>query len=135
MNLSKNALSEKIFESLRDRIVHMEYPPGTALSEKDLCEEFGVSRTPLREAIRRLEDMKLVNALPRYGTYVTPLDIHEIRCAFEVKIKLEGLSGALAAKRITPDKLDAIQKLIESAEAIPEEDGSRKNHPGGCRLS
>ena len=85
MNLSKNALSEKIFESLRDRIVHMEYPPGTALSEKDLCEEFGVSRTPLREAIRRLEDMKLVNALPRYGTYVTPLDIHEIRCAFEVK--------------------------------------------------
>ena len=129
MNLSKNALSEKIFESLRDRIVHMEYPPGTALSEKDLCEEFGVSRTPLREAIRRLEDMKLVNALPRYGTYVTPLDIHEIRCAFEVKIKLEGLSGALAAKRITPDKLDAIQKLIESAEAIPEEDGSRKIIP------
>ena len=111
MNLQKSSLSHKIFNTLRDKIVFMEYPPGMNLSEKDLCKTFKVSRTPLREAFRRLEDMKLVTVIPRYGTYVSQIDINEIRCAFEVKIKLEGLAGAVAAKRITADKLEELQTL------------------------
>jgi DNA-binding GntR family transcriptional regulator len=100
----------------------MEYPPGMPISEKDLCEEFKVSRTPLREAIRKLEDMELVTVIPRYGTYVSPIDINEIRCAFEVKIKLEGLAGALAARRITRDKLEELRKLIEKADRLSNEE-------------
>jgi DNA-binding GntR family transcriptional regulator len=49
-----------IFETIRDRIVFGQYPPGMSLSEKDLCREFNVSRTPLREAIQKLVDLKLV---------------------------------------------------------------------------
>ncbi len=116
MNFQKDPLHSKIFETLRDRIVYIEYPPGMSLSEKELCEEFKVSRTPLREAIRKLEDMKLVTAIPRYGTYVSPIDIDEIRCAFEVKIKLEGLAGELAARRITGNKLKEISALIKEAD-------------------
>jgi DNA-binding GntR family transcriptional regulator len=96
------------------------------LSEKDLCKTFKVSRTPLREAFRRLEDMKLVTVIPRYGTYVSQIDINEIRCAFEVKIKLEGLAGSVAAKRITADKLEELQAVIKNAEGLLKENGQRK---------
>lgn len=118
MNYKKRSLHNKIFETIRDRIVYMEYPPEMAISEKDLCEEFKVSRTPLREAIRKLEDMKLVTVIPRYGSYVSPIDINEIRCAFEVKIELEGLAGALAARRITGDKLQELRGLIKKADRL-----------------
>ena len=126
INPEKSSLSHKIFNTLREKIVFMEYPPGVNLSEKDLCKTFKVSRTPLREAFRRLEDMKLVTVIPRYGTYVSQIDINEIRCAFEVKIKLEGLAGAVAAKRITADKLEELQTLIKNAEALLKENGHRK---------
>jgi DNA-binding GntR family transcriptional regulator len=96
-----------------------------SISEKDLCKSFKVSRTPLREAIRSLEDMKLVTVIPRYGSYVSPIDINEIRCAFEVKIKLEGLAGEVAAKRITNDKLKELHALIEKAEPLLKEDAQR----------
>jgi len=116
MHYNKKMLHEDIFKVLRDRIVYMEYPPGKPLLEKELCEEFKVSRTPIREAIKKLEEMKLVNVIPRFGTYVAPVDINEIRSAFEVKIKLESLAGEIAAKRITKDKLKELKTLIEEAD-------------------
>lgn len=104
-----------IFETLRDRIVYLEYPPDMQLSEKELCEEFNVSRTPLREAVRKLEEMKLVTVIPRFGTIVAPVDIEEVRHAFEIKISLEGLAGALAAKRIISSDLAELEALIRRA--------------------
>jgi DNA-binding GntR family transcriptional regulator len=97
------------------------------LSEKSLCQEFHVSRTPLREAIQKLVDLKLVNVIPRYGTNVTPIDIQEIRSAFEVKIKLEGLAGELAARRIASDQLAKLDKLINEA-AQGERMGKDRRH-------
>jgi GntR family transcriptional regulator, rspAB operon transcriptional repressor len=125
ITLQKESLSNRIFRMVRDKIVFMEYPPGMNLSEKDLCKTFKVSRTPLREAIRKLEEMKLVTVIPRYGTYVSQVEINEIRCAFEVKIKLEGLVGEVAAKRITADKLKELSALIEKAEALLKGNGPR----------
>jgi len=125
MNYKVLSRPEKIFKTIRDRIVYMEYPPGKLLPEKDLCDEFKVSRTPIREAIQKLKEMKLVTVIPRYGTYVSPVDINEIRSAFEVKIKLEGLAGEVAAKRITADKLAEMKALIEKADALLKVDGHR----------
>ncbi len=125
MSFKKDSLSNKIFKTLRDRIVFLEYPPGMALSEQELCKSFKVSRTPLREAIRRLEDVKLVTVIPRYGTYVSQIEINEARCAFEVKIKLEGLAGEVAAKRITPDKLRELGALVEKADVVLKESRHR----------
>lgn len=126
MDYNQITRSENIFKCLRDRIVYMEYPPGKLLPEKDLCGEFKVSRTPLREAIQKLKEMKLVTVIPRYGTYVSAVDINEIRCAFEVKIKLEGLAGEVAAKRITGDRLAEMKSLIERADAVLKEEGRRR---------
>ncbi|NWF53771.1 MAG: GntR family transcriptional regulator [Syntrophaceae bacterium] len=103
----------------------MEYAPGKPLPEKELCEEFKVSRTPVREAVKKLEEMKLVTVIPRFGTYVAPVDINEIRSAFEVKVKLEGLAGEVAAKRITHDKLREMKSLIEEADILLKDGGHR----------
>ena len=115
MDSRNKLLHNNIFETLRDRIVFGQYLPGMRLSEKDLCREFKVSRTPLREAIQKLGDLKLVTVIPRFGTHVTPIDIQEIRSAFEVKIKLEGLAGELAAERIKPHQMEALDGLIQEA--------------------
>jgi DNA-binding GntR family transcriptional regulator len=120
------SLPENIFDAIRDRIVYGVYPPGASLPEKDLCEEFDVSRTPLREAILRLQDMKLVTVIPRFGTRVAPIDIHEIRCAFEVKTRLEGLAGELAAERIRSEKLGELKDVItEAGRLLREDEGER----------
>ncbi len=126
MPLTRIPLHNDIFKTLRDRIVYMEYPPGKLLAEKELCAEFGVSRTPLREAIQKLKDMKLVTVIPRYGTYVSQIDINEVRLAFEVKIKLEGLAGEMAARRITADRLDALKALIREADLLLKKGGHRR---------
>jgi GntR family transcriptional regulator, rspAB operon transcriptional repressor len=117
---------EKIFSVLRDRIVYMEYPPGKLLPEKELCAEFKVSRTPLREAIQKLKEMGLVTVIPRFGTHVSSVDINEIRCAFEVKIKLEGLAGEMAARRITGDRLAEMKALIDSANMLSKDERQRR---------
>jgi DNA-binding GntR family transcriptional regulator len=122
------SLPENIFETIRDRIVYGTYPPGSILPEKELCEEFGVSRTPLREAVLKLQDMKLLTVIPRFGTHVSPVDIHEIRCAFEVKTRLEGLAGELAAERIRPEALDELKAIItEAGRALREHGPGRHN--------
>lgn len=120
-------LHSGIFETLRDRIVHGEYPPGMGLSEKELCREFNVSRTPLREALAKLEGMKLVTVIPRFGTNVSPIDINEIRCAFEVKIKLEGLAVELAAKRIETADLNELERIIGQVAQL-EGNGRYRHH-------
>jgi len=125
MTYKKTTLHKNIFETIRDRIVYMDYPPGVGLVEKDLCGEFKVSRTPLREAIRKLEEMKLVTVIPRFGTHVSSIDIDEVRCAFEVKIKLESLAAELAARRITSDRLEEMGRLIGDADRLLREGGHR----------
>jgi len=127
MASDQKPLHNKIFETLRDRIVYGEYPPGTVLPEKDLCEEFGVSRTPLREAILKLEDMALVSVIPRYGTSVAAVDMNEMRCAFELKTQLEGLVGQLAAQRIKPEALNELDGVIEEATRLQKEEGKNRH--------
>ena len=122
MDSRENRLHRNIFQTLRDRIVHGEYPPGMGLSEKDLCREFSVSRTPLREALAKLESMKLVTIIPRFGTNVSPIDIDEIRCAFEVKIKLESLAVGLAVERIDSEQLKALDDVIQQVVQLKDKD-------------
>lgn len=106
-------LSDKIFSTLRDRIVNLEYPPETRLSEEELCKEFGVSRTPLREALQQLSEMNLIQSIPRYGTVVKSININDVRNAYEVKIHLESLAGSLAAQRITSAQMEKLRTLRE----------------------
>jgi len=115
---TKKHLSDTLFESVLDRIISGEYPPGQMISEKDLCKEFNVSRSPFREAIRKLEEMRMVEVIPRFGTYVTDIDINEVTAAFEVRLYMEVVAAKLASERRTEDQIDAMQGLVDKAKSL-----------------
>ena len=80
--------------------------------EIQVAEELGVSRTPVREAIRKLELEGYVIMMPRRGTYVANLSIRDVNEVFEIRTMLESLSCGLAAERITEEELDRLQRLL-----------------------
>lgn len=91
-----------------------------SLNDKEIGKEFGVSRTPVREAIKKLEHMGLVTVLPRYSTTVSLIDINDIRWAFDVRLKLESLAGAEAAKGLSKLQLDEMKKIIDELRELTE---------------
>src|SRR5512138_3518979 len=96
-------LSEDIAESIKAAIIKGKFRPGEKISEGDLAQSMGVSRTPLREAFRKLENEGFIQIIPRKGAMVTQVSAEEAADLYEVKCTLEGLAARLAAKRM-PDK-------------------------------
>ena len=109
---SYRPLREAVCESLREAIRKGILRPGDRLMEIQLSEELGVSRTPVREAIRKLELEGYVIMMPRRGTYVADLSIRDVNEVFEIRTSLDALAGELAAERITDEELEALQRLL-----------------------
>ena len=109
-------LREVICESLRNAIKNGKLKPGERLMEVQLAEELGISRTPVREAIRKLEQEGYVIMLPRRGTYVSSVSVHDVQEIFEIRTALESLSTGLAARRIENEELEQLQKLLAEIE-------------------
>jgi DNA-binding GntR family transcriptional regulator len=105
-------LREMVFESLREAIILGRLKPGERLMEIQLAEEMGVSRTPVREAIRKLELEGFVVMVPRKGAYVAGVSIKDIADVFEVRSALEGLAAGLASERITEEEMEELEKAI-----------------------
>lgn len=105
-------LREAVCESLRKAIRSGILAPGERLMEVQLAEELGISRTPIREAIRKLEQEGYVIMLPRRGTYVSSVSVHDVQEIFEIRSALESLSIGLAARRIENEELEQLQKLL-----------------------
>jgi DNA-binding GntR family transcriptional regulator len=105
-----------IYKELERRIVEMEYQPGDPISEKQLIEEFNVSRTPIREAILKLSEKGLLDLKPRVGTFVTQIDLPSVKYAYEVKKNLEGLAAELAATRSSKEEVDELFEIINRFE-------------------
>jgi DNA-binding GntR family transcriptional regulator len=93
-------IADRAYVALRDRIVTLRLPPGTALREDRLMDELGLGRTPLREAVKRLALEGLVDVRPRSGTYVTEVEAHDIVHISEVRAELEAQAARLAATRM-----------------------------------
>lgn len=112
-------LRELVFESLREAIITGRLRPGERMMEIQMAEEMGVSRTPVREAIRKLELEGLVVMIPRKGAYVAGLSLKDIADVFEIRGALEGLAAELAAERITDEEQDEMERyLVMIAEYI-----------------
>ena len=105
-------LREVVCETLRDAIRKGILKPGERLMEIQLAEELGVSRTPVREAIRKLELEGYVIMMPRRGTYVANLPIRDVNEVFEIRTSLDSLASGLAAERITDEELERLQRLL-----------------------
>ena len=109
---SYQPLREVVCESLRDAIRRGVLKPGDRIMEIQLAEELGVSRTPVREAIRKLELEGYVIMMPRRGTYVASMSIRDINEIFEIRTALDSLSYGLAAERITEEEREQLQRLL-----------------------
>jgi DNA-binding GntR family transcriptional regulator len=104
-------LSDAIFRHIGRAIVEGRLRPNTRLVEKQLCTQFGCSRSPLREAIRMLAAEGLVTITPRRGARVVALTPKTLRDVFEVRVLLEGLAARLAAEHRTDDDLAQLHAL------------------------
>ena len=109
-------LREAVCETLRDAIRKGILEPGERLMEVQLAEELGISRTPVREAIRKLEQEGYVIMMPRRGTYVSDISTNDVKEIFEIRSALESLAAGLAARRIEPDELETLQNLLVEIE-------------------
>ena len=123
---SYKPLREVVSETLRDAIVNGILQPGERLMEIQLAEELGVSRTPVREAIRKLELEGFVVMVPRRGTYVADLSLKDINEVFEIRTALDVLAAGLAVERITDEELEEMERLlVHIGEYIDSEDMDR----------
>ncbi|RZT17045.1 DNA-binding GntR family transcriptional regulator [Kribbella sp. VKM Ac-2569] len=111
------ALREQVLTELRRRIVDGEYHEGERLTETRLADDFGVSRNPVREALRVVEAEGFVQILPRRGAVVATLDETAVRDLFAVRQQLETLAAGLAAERATPAGIATLRGLVEDANA------------------
>lgn len=109
---SYKPLRELVCENIRQAIIDGTFSPGERLMEIQLADEMGVSRTPVREAIRKLELEGFVVMIPRRGTYVADISIRDITEIYEIRISLDVLAAGLAAERITDDELNQLNALL-----------------------
>ena len=104
-------LREMVYEELKIQILTGAIVPGTRMMEVELAETMGVSRTPIREAIRKLEKEGLVTIRPRRGAYASSISTQDMLEILEVRQNMEGLAAYFAASRMTPDQLDTLKQL------------------------
>ncbi len=94
-------LSDEVFQALVNDILSGAAKPGTRLDEPSICRKFGVSRTPIREALRRLSGTGLVEVTPRKGVTVARIEVEQLHDMFEALAEFEGLCARLSAVRMT----------------------------------
>ncbi len=112
--IATGSLAERTYADLKRAIVRGELAPGSAILEGALAARFGVSKTPVREALKRLEIEGLVKVLPRVGYVVSPVSMGDVQALLELRMMLEPAGAALAAGRIQPAllaELDALARV------------------------
>ncbi len=106
-------LGEVVFEYLRNAILAGELKPGERLMEVTIADQLGVSRTPVREAIRKLEKESFVIMIPRKGAYVADLTKKDILEVLEIRKELEGFAAYLAAERMSLSEKESLGRVVE----------------------
>ena len=114
----KRSDSEQRFQSLyteiRNRITLLQYPPGTALREETLADEFGVSRTPIRRVLQRLEFEELVVHTPGAGVMVTTIDLKSLREVYRLRLKIAEFVGEMMVSRVEDADIQTAQDILQA---------------------
>ena len=117
------SFADRAYYAIRELIVTLELPPGAVVREPELTEQLGIGRTPVREALRRLAQERLVEVFPRRGMFVTKVDVRDLARLCEVRLALEPEAARFAAERATQ------ADLAELREVLAELDVRRKRDP------
>lgn len=115
-NDGSSSLRGKVFFQIENDILNGKYKPGENLIETKLSEELGVSRTPIREAIRQLELEGLVQSIPNKGAIVTGISPKDIDDIYTIRMMIEGLAARWAAENITDDELKDLKETLDLEE-------------------
>lgn len=110
--------SDELYEVIRDKICLLDYTPGTALREEALATEFGVSRTPIRRVLQRLEYEGLVTHNQGTGVIVTTIDLKQLKDVYELRLKLAEFAGEMMFSRIPDDVLNKLDVVREECLAL-----------------
>ena len=114
--IKKKTLHEEIVNNLRDMIMTGELEEGDKIKENELCTSMGISKTPLREALRVLSAEKIIKLVPNRGSYVCKPNLEEIKEMFDVMSVLEGICARTAAEKMKDSDLARLEKLHEKLE-------------------
>jgi GntR family transcriptional regulator, rspAB operon transcriptional repressor len=106
----------RVYANLRDAIVRAELEPGRQLSENELAASLGVSRTPVREALVRLRDDRLVEIVPQLGTFVSPISTRAVADAQFIREALECAAVRAAAARVTAEDIETLEQNLTAQE-------------------
>lgn len=112
------SLADRAYGAIRERIVSLGLGPGAVIDERALIESLGIGRTPIREALRRLAQEKLVEVYPRRGMFVTRVDVRDLARLSEVRAVLEPEAARLAAVRASAAERDEVGRLIVELDAL-----------------
>lgn len=110
------SLREKVLYHIRNDILKEVYKPGEALIEKKLCENLGVSRTPVREAIMQLELEGLVQSVPNKGVIIKGISIKDVEEIYTIRMMIEGFAAKLAAENITKEDIAELKEIVDLQE-------------------
>jgi DNA-binding GntR family transcriptional regulator len=111
------SLADRAYLALRDRLITLQIRPGEPIDDGQIARELEVGRTPVREALKHLENDRLVIAYPRRGTFATAVDITDLAHINEIRLQLEPLAARRAAERATEVQRAELQELIARVEA------------------
>ena len=106
------SLDKLAYEKIKEAILTFQFLPNDALVEGELASQLGISKTPVRDALMRLEKEGLVTRIPYKGTYVSDINNQDMANIFTIRIVLEGLAIHLATELLTEDDFQQMQKLI-----------------------
>jgi DNA-binding GntR family transcriptional regulator len=119
------SLAEQAFYAIREQILTLQIPPGAPLHEDRLCAELGLGRTPVREAVKRLEAERLVVVYPRRGTFATDIDIRDHALIADVRRELESHAARRAAERSTGQDRAALEAVLHELADLQSESFTR----------
>jgi len=122
VKINKQMLSSQVYHAIKEMIANYRFSPGSRLNVEELSKEFGVSRTPIWEAIRRLEQEGLVNKIPNRGVFMAEMTLPMALQLYQVREVLEGLAGKLAVENIDDKKLKKMEKCLEDLGKVIEQE-------------
>ncbi len=126
MKANSNFLRKQVYSDLRMAILTGRIAPGTRLVESALAVEMGVSRTPIREALHKLDLEELVHSIPRVGYMVNDMTEYEIEDLFTTRTAIEQLAARWALEKITPEEIERIENNLRKADRILKNGMTRK---------
>ena len=121
-------MKKEIYNILKKEIVTLRLFPGEPLPEQNLAQRFKVSRTPVREVLRRLNHEGLVEIVPQKGAFVARIGLSDVREIFQIRQALEGIAAKISASRFTKEELDEFESALDTDDLEKAEEVGRKLH-------